>query len=275
MRMRILAATGMVLALAAVCCPVLAQDGLSIGSMSRGKDYDSDRNADRPFPSFRSPEDDARPGQRFFHKGSVAYNRGDYGFAIDMYRVSASWAYNPSAYNLGLMYSEGDGVKVDLPRAMAWMTLAAQSGDAAYEHARKRIGAMLSTEQLARAESIFHQLEPDFGIKATSRRAKTRWLEVRRSATGSHTGFVGAMTMGAFNPNTGANLSGKGPTFIADLTSATATEGSQEYRPLWLSDNPYDPQFLQPTGTATVGPLILSDEKVKPSSVKGDDHHNY
>ncbi|MGA8277732.1 MAG: sel1 repeat family protein [Rhodanobacteraceae bacterium] len=253
----------------------LAQDGMGLGSMSRGKVYDSDANADRPFPSFRSPEDDARPGQRFFHKGSVAYNRGDYRFAIDMYRVSASWAYSPSAYNLGLMYSEGDGVKIDLPRAMAWMTLAAQGGDAAYVHARERIGAKLSNEQLAQAETIFHRLEPDFGIQAISRRAKTRWLQVRRAATGSHAGFVGDISMGAFHASPNANLFGKGPTFIADMTSNTTTEGSKWYRQLWLSNNPYDSKFLQPTGEATVGPLILLDAKDATPSNKPDSPHNY
>ncbi|MGA9421926.1 MAG: sel1 repeat family protein [Rhodanobacteraceae bacterium] len=250
----------------------LAQEGLGLGSMSPGKVYDSDANADRPFPGFRSPEDDARPGQRFFHKASVAYNKGRYQFAIDMYRVSASWAYSPSAYNLGLMYSEGDAIPVDLPRAMAWMTLAAQGGDAAYVHARERIGAMLSVEQLAQAESIFHELEPDFGIKVTSHRARTRWLEVRRSATGSHAGFVGTLVVGS---NHNWNQNGYMSKIAEDLMTDTRTEGSVAYRQLWLSDNPYDPKFLQPTGTATVGPLILLDAKDATPSDKPDGPRNY
>src|ERR1043165_3965087 len=75
-----------------------------------------------------TPESDARPGTYYFMEGAYAYRKRDYTFAIQMYQVSASWAYKPAEYNIAVMYARGQGVPVDLPRAMAWMALAAERG---------------------------------------------------------------------------------------------------------------------------------------------------
>ena len=38
---------------------------------------------------------------------------------MNMYKAAASSVYTPAEYNLGAMYTRGDGVHQDLPRAMA------------------------------------------------------------------------------------------------------------------------------------------------------------
>jgi TPR repeat protein len=69
---------------------------------------------------------DARPGEYYYNLAADAVRHKDFAHAVAMYEVSSSWGYKTSQYNLGVMYARGEGVPVDLPRAMAWMSLAAR-----------------------------------------------------------------------------------------------------------------------------------------------------
>lgn len=69
------------------------------------------------------PADSARPGEMFFAKGVTAVSKKDYKFAVDMYRTSATWAYKPAQYNLGVIYFNGEGVAADHALGMAWLGL--------------------------------------------------------------------------------------------------------------------------------------------------------
>jgi len=78
--------------------------------------YDSVENMNRsPGQKWGTPEDDARPGEHFFLLATRAVAKKDYTFAVDMYKVAASWAYKTAEYNLAVMYAKGDGVPVDRP----------------------------------------------------------------------------------------------------------------------------------------------------------------
>ncbi|HEU4664084.1 MAG TPA: sel1 repeat family protein, partial [Dokdonella sp.] len=75
--------------------------------------YDSSFNTQRPASDhYATPEDDGRPGEKYYFNAVRAVTKKDYRFAIDMYEVSASWAYKPAQYNLGVMYLKGQGVPV-------------------------------------------------------------------------------------------------------------------------------------------------------------------
>ena len=79
--------------------------------------YDSKDNVDRPAgATYGTPEDAARPGERYYFNAVRAFRNKDYAFTIDMYEVSASWGYKPAQYNLGVMYFKGEGVPIDRPR---------------------------------------------------------------------------------------------------------------------------------------------------------------
>ena len=106
-----------------------------------------------------TPEADARVGEQYFLRGAEAYRKADFKFAIQMYQVAASWAYKPAEYNLGVMYARGQGTDVDLPRAMAWMALAAERNDKHYIDARETVYASLSQEQFAQANEIWRELK--------------------------------------------------------------------------------------------------------------------
>ena len=222
-----------------------------------------------------TPEADARPGEYYFLLAVHAFRKGDYTFAIQMYEVAASWAFKPAEYNLGVMYSRGQGVPVDLPRGMAWMALAAERNEKRYVDAREAVYAEMTKEQFDQANEIWRELKKTYGDEVALRRAKARWAQVKSSMTGSRVGSVGNLSVGMPNPNGGDPSSAKrtivppGVTYVrttasspAEVTMGTGVDGSVAYRQFHESDNPYDPKFqTSALGRATVGPPTTLKDK--------------
>jgi hypothetical protein len=227
----------------------------------------------------------ARPGEYYFDLGVTAVRNRDYKHALDMYQIAASWAHKAAEYNLGVMYAKGEGVGVDLPRAMAWMTLAAERNDKRYVQARDVIASNLDKAGMNQAEQILRdELLPDYGDAVALGRAKRHWREVRNEATGSHVGFTGDVSVGmpsggrfmavqnifGATPMSGGSV-GLGPNVLAgqaknpglhlasELTGTTGVPGATAYLVLRQTDDPYDPRFGY--GMATVGPLTPAGEK--------------
>jgi len=227
-----------------------------------------------------TPEADARPGEYYFMQGARAFQKKDYEFAIQMYQVAASWAYKPAEYNLGVMYARGQGVSADLPRAMAWMALAAERNDQHYVDAREAVYAEMTKEQFDQANVIWRELKKTYGDEVALSRATSRWAEVRSNVTGSHAGSVGNLDVstpgqGLSNASSpgrpaylvpsgerkspasriiGVTMNNSGPMTPGEVTGAQGEDGSIAYRRLQQSDNPYDPKFKESAiGIATVG----------------------
>ena len=232
--------------------------------------YDSEyAAAAKDMGNVNTPEADARPGEYYFLVAVHAFRKNDFTFAIQMYEVAASWAFKPAEYNLGVMYSRGQGVPVDMARGMAWMALAAERNEKRYVDAREVIYAELTKEQFEQANGIWRELKKTYGDEVALRRAKARWAQVRASMTGSRVGSVGNLSVGMPNANdgdpsnqknqkTGAGVHTSAGT-AGEITGGNGVDGSIAYRQLRDSDNPYDPKFKQAIGTATVG---------EPSAVK-------
>jgi hypothetical protein len=245
-------------------------------------DYDSDYAAASRLSDAAdsTPEADARPGEYYFRLGAHAFRTKNYIFAIQMYQVSASWAYKPAEYNLAVMYARGEGVAVELPRAMAWIALAAERNEKHYVDAREAVYAEMSKEQFDQANAIWRELKPTYGDEVALRRAKARWAEVRANMTGSRVGSAaGNLTVSIPQPNSGAGASGNGKslplpsasgksskngasggrpgaTTVAEIAGSQTVDGATAYRQFRESDNPYDPKFERSAfGTAIVGPL--------------------
>jgi hypothetical protein len=230
-----------------------------------------------------TPEADARPGEYYFLLAVHAFRKNDFAFAIQMYEVAASWAFKPAEYNLGVMYSRGQGIPVDLPRGMAWMALAAERNEKRYVDAREVIYAELSKEQFEQANGVWRELKKTYGDEVALRRAKARWAQVKASMTGSRVGSVGNLSVGMPNANmgdpsnqknqkTGANIHTSVGT-AAEITGGNGVDGSVAYRQLRESDNPYDPKFKPlPIGTATVGePSEVKAAKPDPAPAETPD----
>jgi len=242
----------------------------SVGTKEESAPYDSEyAAAAKEMGSVNTPEADARPGEYYFMVAVHAFRKNDFAFAIQMYEVAASWAFKPAEYNLGVMYSRGQGVPVDMARGMAWMALAAERNEKRYVDAREVIYAELTKEQFEQANGIWRELKKTYGDEVALRRARARWAQVKSSMTGSRVGSVGNLSVGMPNANmgdpsnqkkqtTGANVHTSAGT-AGEITGGTGVDGSIAYRQLRESDNPYDPKFKQAIGTATVG---------EPSAVK-------
>jgi hypothetical protein len=211
----------------------------------------------------RHPDDSARPGEKFFYDGVRAYGKDDYSFAIDRYRVSASWGYKPAEYNLGVMYTTGDGTAIDRPLGLAWLALAAERGDSDYVAARDRAYAAMSYEEYSRANEIWRELRKTYGDEVALRRAKNRWQQARSETTGSHLGApvspVAVGGRGHMGTNVGSAFAApQADSYYAfGITGPGAVDGSIAFRQLRESDNPYDAKFKQqPVGTVTVEDVI-------------------
>ncbi len=277
--------------------PAFAQfaDIGQIGQFKNAPDYDSDTTADHRADAatdFSDPESSARPGVVFFVEGARAFSHENYEFAVEMYQVAASWAYKPAAYNLGVMYAKGEGVKADLPRALAGMALAAERGDKTYVAAREAVYGSMTQAQFDQANQIWRNLKPTYGDAVALQRAKTRWKDVLRSATGSHVGFVGNLQIGADDATGSSQREARPDGSIAPLSSADSVrtafdvmggrqqDGTLAYRQLQESGNPYDPKFArEQIGTAIVGPLRTEKSETKAddgarSKKSADDQHD-
>jgi len=217
-----------------------------------------------------APRESARPGETFFAKGVTAVRKNDYEFAVNMYEVSASWAYKPAQYNLAVMYAKGEGVPIDKPRAMAWAALAAERGDQDYVDARELIYADLTKDEFAKANEIWRDLKKTYADDIALERAKTRWAQVKAGITGSRVGGIGNLKVGAessggkltyIGPNGRSALDGNQFSGASVLTGGSI-DGAVAYKQLRESANPYDPKFKQPIGTATVEPIMpMPDDK--------------
>jgi hypothetical protein len=251
-------------------------------------DYESDYAASQRLSglSANTPEADARPGEYYFLQAVHALRKHEYAFAIQMYEVSASWAYKPAEYNLGVMYAQGQGIDVDLPRAMAWMALAAERNEPHYVEAREAVYASITPAQFEQANAIWRELKTTYGDAVALRRAKARWAEVKSHMTGSRVGMPGNLSVGMPNPNggvtqgprivAGGGAKGKpinnahkegshaGPTTAGEVLGGAGVDGTIAYGQLRASDNPYDPKFDRgKMGTTLVGQPETVDRKAK------------
>lgn len=215
--------------------------------------------------SFTTPESDGRPALYYFALGARAARRGDLSHAVAMYKVAASWAYKPAEYNLSVMYLRGQGPAVDLPRALAWMALAAERRDPQYVKALDLINRQLSDAQFKQANEIFAELLPTFGDKVALVRAKARWQQVLASATGSRVGSSATpLLVGAVDgdPNHMRSPYYLGSKIIVrtgfQAAGGHTMDGALAYQQMRASNNPYDAKFEwhpDATGTVRVGPL--------------------
>jgi TPR repeat protein len=95
--------------------------------------------------------------------GVEAYRRGDYATALRLFRPLADQGIAPAQLNLGLMYSNGDGVPQNYTEALKWFRLAADQGDAA---AQSNLGHMYDNGGVRRdyAEALkWYRLAADQG----------------------------------------------------------------------------------------------------------------
>lgn len=233
-----------------------------------------------------TPESDGRPGVRFFSEGKVAYSHRDIEHAINRLELSAFWAYEPAAYNLGILYFKGEGgFPVDRPLGTAWMFIAAENGSSMYEWARHVMVTSLDDSERSEAWKDYQRLEQKYGHAVAMHRAKAQWSLARTRKTGSRVGAQdgnlkvglhdgsGSLAGNAGTTPSGATISKQVSTSFQVLNGASM-DGSIAYRQMEKSSNPYDVRFLRnPTGTATVGQLRTIGDKTPPPAEPSSSGH--
>jgi hypothetical protein len=270
--------------------PVHAQDDAAMVSTQTSRSaasYDPADTSDQG-KGFIGPSSSARPGIYFYKKAVAAIRKKQYAFAVEMYEVAASYAYKPAQYNLAVMYAKGEGVPVDLPRAMAWSTLSAERGDRRYLAANKAIKAALNEEQIAQANAVLETMLPKYADETAMRKARGRWKDAKLAATGSRLGYVGGLKVGAPDNALGSGQKASpGDSESADVSSnaweasgGKQVDGSIAYRQLQETDNPYDPKQRNISGDVVVGDIYTGTDAAKtadedspqPKSTDGGKH---
>ena len=64
-----------------------------------------------------------------FEDGVAASDKGDYKAAFSFYKKAAEQGSSAAQFNVGLLYSNGEGVLQDYAEAVRWYKLAAEQGD--------------------------------------------------------------------------------------------------------------------------------------------------
>lgn len=264
----------------AITMSAAAQLPSKSGEIAR-PDYSSDAGSGiLSNTNFNTPESDGRPGVKFYMEGMEAYHHGHCEHAIYMLKLAAYWAYAPAAYNLGVMYFQGEGgVAVNRPLGTAWMFIAAERGASDYVDARHMMVTELDSAERTKALDLLQQLEPKYGEKTAMRRAKSQWVYAKNQKTGTRVGgTVGNLQVGIqaaqgqFHTQTtgGSGPVGHSVTTAAQILTGGSVDGAVAYRQFQESSNPYSPVFLKNyKGTATVGPLQQVDKaaaKTPPST---------
>ncbi|HEY6986702.1 MAG TPA: hypothetical protein VH375_11520 [Rhodanobacteraceae bacterium] len=138
-------------------------------------------------------EEEARflPGLYYFHKGCDYYKRGQPEAAMHAWEVAAGWAMKDAQYNLGIAYFRGRGIDVDRPRGLAWLALAAERKDEAFETSLAAAWDDATPEEHDSANAIWRDLRPHYGDASALVRAQNHYRQEISQITGSRVGMSG------------------------------------------------------------------------------------
>lgn len=135
------------------------------------------------------------PGIYFFHKGCEYYKRGQPAAAMQAWQIAASWAMKDAQYDLGIAYFRGLDVAIDRPRGIAWLALAAERKDEAFEASLAAAWNQATPEEHDQANAIWRDLKKYYGDESALPRAERRYKLEVDNITGSRVGMPGHVTV--------------------------------------------------------------------------------
>ncbi len=92
------------------------------------------------------------PAETDFEVGVDAWGRGKYETALKEFRLLAEQGHTEAQMNLGIMYSQGQGVPKDDVQAYGWYTLAGGQGNDLAEEFKNHLEQSMTLDQLAEAQ---------------------------------------------------------------------------------------------------------------------------
>ncbi|HEY4091855.1 MAG TPA: hypothetical protein VGN46_10090 [Luteibacter sp.] len=115
------------------------------------------------------------PGQYYFCAGASQFGQGHGRAARARMEDAARWASKPAQYVLGVMYINGDYGLHDPAMGVAWLALASERHDKAYESTFIAEYSKLSVEQRRQADADWLELRADYSDAVAGKRAQRRF----------------------------------------------------------------------------------------------------
>lgn len=132
----------------------------------------------------------AHPDLKHRIAGQALLEDGKVRAAVLEFERAASWGDKLSQAMLAELYWEGTGVKVDRPRAYAWMDLAAERRFIAFVAKREKYWSQLDVQERAAALAVGGEIYAEYGDEIALPRLQSKLLR-ERGTTGSRLGFAG------------------------------------------------------------------------------------
>lgn len=134
------------------------------------------------------------PSWRPMAEGLRSYRSGGYKRAFAKFRFASNWANKHAQAWVGWMYLLGQGVEKDVPRAYAWLKLAAERGYPSFVDDVEALSGAMDKVALAHGELILNQeLLPNLGDEVAIRRTSREMWSEKMKVTGSRVGYSGRL----------------------------------------------------------------------------------
>ncbi|HVI55889.1 MAG TPA: hypothetical protein VM621_12670 [Luteibacter sp.] len=111
------------------------------------------------------------PGEYYFCSAAQNFWSGHLGLARESLKDAARWASKPAQYALGVMYFNGDHAQKNRPLGLAWLALAAERHDPAYEPSFISAYQQATPEELAQADAYWKDMKPIYADAVAAPRA--------------------------------------------------------------------------------------------------------
>jgi len=190
-------------------------------------------------------EEEARflPGLYYFHKGCDYFRRGYPHSAVEAWEIAAYWAMKDAQYDLGIAYFRGRGVAIDRPRGLAWLALAAERKDEAFETSLAAAWDEATPDEQTRANELWRELRKKYADDVALVRAQNRYDQEVSHITGSRVGMPGHVLIWTHS---------SGRVEVAEYRKDLQQRADRNFGKL-------------PTGTVDIGPLEpVIDEAASP-----------
>jgi hypothetical protein len=115
-----------------------------------------------------------------YSDGFYQYLRGQYSNALNEFTPLANEGNPEAQYILGSMYAQGKGVLQDYAQAHAWFNLAASQGHDKASLYRDEIAKKMTSNQVARAQQLAVQLQPETRKEETKRIDRKLIVSIQR-----------------------------------------------------------------------------------------------
>jgi len=183
------------------------------------------------------------PGLYYFHKGCDYFRRGYPQAAVESWQIAAGWAMKDAQYDLGIAYFRGRGIGIDRPRGLAWLALAAERKDEAFEISLAAAWDEATPDEHARANEIWRDLRKEYADEVALVRARNRYDQEVSHITGSRVGMPGHVLIWTHS---------SGRVEVAEYRKDLQQRADRNFGKL-------------PTGTVDIGPLEpVIDEAASP-----------